>query len=166
LTALGGWARFVLRGGCHLFLRMPPMKSQLLSAALAGSLLCALPAFGASSIDGYQWNKRLLITFAGDASSSALAKQRTLADDDKARFAERDLVAVEVVGETVRGASDSASDLRRRYGIAREDFRVLLIGKDGGVKMQSQEPIAPEKLFGTIDAMPMRKDEARRGPKS
>jgi hypothetical protein len=152
------------------------MKIKLLSAlafVCAGSLLCALPVSAASdahaassSVDGYRWNKRLLITFAHDAASTALAKQRMLANDGKADYAERDLVSIEVIGDTVRGASDSASELRRRYGISSGDFRVLLIGKDGGVKMKSKEPIEPQTLFGTIDAMPMRKDEAVRGPKS
>jgi hypothetical protein len=41
------------------------------------------------------------------------------------------------------------------------DFQFLLIGKDGTVKMMSEEMVAHEKLFSTIDAMPMRKQEMR-----
>jgi hypothetical protein len=38
-------------------------------------------------------------------------------------------------------------------------FQVLLIGLDGGVKMDQSEIISCKKLFGTIDSMPMRKAE-------
>jgi hypothetical protein len=39
---------------------------------------------------------------------------------------------------------------------------VLLVGKDGGVKLSSSSPLSASTLFGTIDAMPMRIDEMRR----
>jgi len=42
---------------------------------------------------------------------------------------------------------------------------VLLIGKDGGVKLRSKAPIAPRTLVETIDAMPMRQDELQRSPR-
>jgi hypothetical protein len=36
------------------------------------------------------------------------------------------------------------------------------VGKDGGEKLSSSKPLAAEKLFATIDAMPMRRDEMQR----
>lgn len=53
--------------------------------------------------------------------------------------------------------------LRRRYGVRAGDFRVLLIGKDGGVKREARAPVSLESLFGQIDAMPMRRKEAGSG---
>ncbi len=44
----------------------------------------------------------------------------------------------------------------------RSTFAVLLIGKDGGVKLRSGRPFALHALFDAIDAMPMRQDEMRR----
>ena len=40
-------------------------------------------------------------------------------------------------------------------------FRVVLIGKDGGVKLRQEEPISVADLFALIDSMPMRKQEMR-----
>ena len=34
-----------------------------------------------------------------------------------------------------------------------QGFEVLLIGKDGGVKLRQERPIASETLFATIDAV-------------
>ncbi len=41
-------------------------------------------------------------------------------------------------------------------------FTFILVGRDGGEKLRSSEVVSAEKLFGLIDAMPMRKDEMKR----
>ncbi|MCF2489231.1 DUF4174 domain-containing protein [Dyadobacter sp. CY347] len=43
-------------------------------------------------------------------------------------------------------------------------FTFLLIGRDGGEKLRSNEVVSPEKLFGLIDAMPMRRNEVKQKP--
>lgn len=40
-------------------------------------------------------------------------------------------------------------------------FRVRLVGKDGGVKLDQGTPVSPDELFALIDAMPMRRAEKR-----
>lgn len=40
-------------------------------------------------------------------------------------------------------------------------FRVRLVGKDGGVKLDSSAPVSVADLFTLIDAMPMRRAEQR-----
>ncbi len=47
-------------------------------------------------------------------------------------------------------------------GIQANPFTAVLIGKDGGVKEKSSRPIPPADLFGTVDKMPMRRQEMRR----
>jgi hypothetical protein len=41
----------------------------------------------------------------------------------------------------------------------------LLIGKDGGVKLRSSEPVSVKDIFGLIDSMPMRRQEMDSGKK-
>jgi hypothetical protein len=43
-------------------------------------------------------------------------------------------------------------------------FTIILVGRDGGEKLRSSEVVSAEKLFGLIDAMPMRKDEMKVNP--
>lgn len=45
--------------------------------------------------------------------------------------------------------------LRLLFGV--QGFEVLLVGKDGAVKLRSRKPITLEALFAEIDAMPMRR---------
>ncbi|MCF0072696.1 DUF4174 domain-containing protein [Dyadobacter sp. CY261] len=41
-------------------------------------------------------------------------------------------------------------------------FTFILIGRDGGEKLRSSDIVSAEKLFGLIDAMPMRRNEIER----
>lgn len=41
-------------------------------------------------------------------------------------------------------------------------FGVLLIGKDGHVKLRRGTPVAASEITALIDTMPMRQDEMRR----
>ncbi|MDR5782922.1 DUF4174 domain-containing protein [Caballeronia sp. LZ065] len=142
------------------------MNRYLLFAGMIGTMLMGMAALSnaggsaaPSSIEQYSWQKRLLIIFAGNADSAALSEQRATIEGRKG-FPERDLLVIEVIGNDVQGVADSASALRQRYGVKAGVFRVLLVGKDGGVKLDSHEPIESRDLFKTIDAMPMRKQEA------
>ena len=40
-----------------------------------------------------------------------------------------------------------------------QSFRILLIGKDGGIKYESKRSVSLIQLFELIDSMPMRQDE-------
>ena len=67
-------------------------------------------------------------------------------------------------GETLDGQTISrkeAEGLRRRFDVAPGSFAVILIGKDGGVKLRKTEPVKRQELYGLIDQMPMRIREAR-----
>lgn len=103
---------------------------------------------------------RLLLIFAADAGAPQLLAQRAALDDVGLRA--RDVTRIEVVGDTVTGATNTAATLRRRYEVDRGAFRVVLVGKDGGVKLDERAPISAATLHATIDAMPMRRQEMRR----
>ncbi|UMY18406.1 DUF4174 domain-containing protein [Methylobacterium organophilum] len=126
----------------------------------AAATLAALLAGGAADGDplaAHQWRSRVLVLSAPGAEDKTLRAQREALASARTRLRERDLVVLEAVG-----SSADAVRLRRRLGLSAEAFHAVLVGKDGGVKLSSQEPIPPQTLFSTIDAMPMRRDEMRR----
>ena len=51
--------------------------------------------------------------------------------------------------------------MRNQFQVADQAFSVVLIGKDGTQKLQQNEVLPIDKLFAVIDAMPMRRREAR-----
>ncbi len=117
-----------------------------LAAALAAS----------PTVAQMKWERRVLIVSAPAADDASLTEQRRILAGWKTNAAARDLTIVEVVGDTVRGASDTAVALRRKYRLP-VTFTAILIGKDGGEKLRSAKPFPAAALEATIDAMPMRK---------
>lgn len=134
---------------------MPKAATCMALAALVQT--APTPASGRDDVLGsYRWKSRVVVLAAADPSDPRLVEQRAvLASVDRGRK-DRDLVIIEAVG-----SSAPAEVLRRRLEIPPGRFRAVLIGKDGGVKLSSADPIPPHTLFATIDAMPMRREEMR-----
>ena len=133
--------------------------STLLPLALAAFLAAGTAAAAGDALAQHRWRDRLLVVAAPDARDPQLAEQKRLYRAVRAGMKERDLVLVEAVGPGAEAAA-----LRRRLGIADGAFSAVLVGKDGGAKLRSDRPIPSERLFETVDEMPMRRDEMRRRP--
>lgn len=108
-----------------------------------------------TNLDDYRWDNRLVLLFGDSPAQPAFltAKARLAAVAEGLK--ERDIV---VLTETV---PDAGGVLRTGLGIG--GFGMVLVGKDGYVKINSDSFVAPGELFGTIDAMPMRQREMREG---
>jgi hypothetical protein len=104
----------------------------------------------ADDLAQHQWQNRVVLLFAESAEAPELAQQRKLLAD-KAGLQDRDLIVKEIIGP---------SPLRAKFGV-KSGFAFVLIGKDGGAKLRSAKPVERERLYGTIDAMPMRRQEQR-----
>ena len=124
---------------------------------IALSLAAAAP----SSISAMRWEKRVLLVAAPGGQDASLQQQRRIISRWRDAAAERDLDVVEIAGDQVTGASESAATLRKRFQVPTKGFSALLIGKDGGTKLRQTRPISAALLEETIDAMPMRRQERR-----
>jgi len=118
-------------------------------------LLLAVALAASPTVAQMKWERRVLVVSA-PADDASLTEQRRILAAWKTNAAARDLTVVEIVGDTVRGASDPAAALRRKYHLP-ATFTAILIGKDGGEKLRSAKPFPAAALEATIDAMPMRK---------
>lgn len=101
----------------------------------------------------YQWNNRLLILVAEKDNAIAAKKLKTFANFKK-EFGERDLLLLE------RSVHDN--ELIALYGISARFEGILLIGKDGGLKLKKPYSIEIEDIFKLIDSMPMRRVEMKK----
>ena len=121
----------------------------------------------AFDFNAYRWKNRLLLVFAPSANTPAYQKQMQLFQTQQAGFKERDLLLVELLTEGTSHAERQAIDqadvakMRSRFKVAPQDFRVILVGKDGTAKRRDSNPVQPRVIFNEIDAMPMRQQEMR-----
>ena len=111
-----------------------------------------------ASIDQYRWNKRPILVFASSGQDEGYTKQLDVLRSDRRGLAERDIVVLSDLDSRATG------DLREALRI--EGFEVVLIGKDGGVKLRSKTPVSLDRLFARIDSMPMRQREMRSRPRT
>ena len=135
------------------------MKSIVFAAAFA---LASSQAFAMDSLSDLKWKNRVVIIFG--ASTDPEASQQTVAiKEQTSELADRDMVVLRVSGDGVHpvyGKSPRVVDaqaLKKDVGVEDDGFHVVLIGKDGGVKLRSERPVGGLEMFDLIDRMPMRK---------
>lgn len=118
------------------------------SQADDANLFRPLPA-DTASLDQFKWKSRPLVIFAPSQSDPHYIQQINILEKVKAELKERDIV---VLSDT---SPSSNGELRSQLNP--KGFEVVLVGKDGGMKLRQQKPISSEVLLSTIDNMPMRK---------
>ncbi|MFN6541466.1 MAG: DUF4174 domain-containing protein [Nostoc sp. EkiNYC01] len=117
------------------------------------------------NLSSQKWQNRVLLVFAPSVDNHHYQQQMQLFNQYQNGFTDRDLVLVQILATDKSYANrqpideSSAANLRNRFGVDKEDFRVILIGKDGGVKRQDTTPVKATAIFEQIDAMPMRRQE-------
>lgn len=125
--------------------------------------LFAVTTHGAdmNTLGDYQWKNRLILVHAVSDSDSEIETLRNA----RADIDDRDIVwfvytGAEVVSNQQAVSSSLSSDVKALLERSRSDEKVLLIGKDGGIK--SREPsLDLDAIFRRIDSMPMRIREIR-----
>lgn len=120
-------------------------------------VLMSAAAFADFQPKDYLWKNRLIVIYAPTADEPKLGQQRDSLNKQAAAVKERHLRIF--TWENARTLPEVA---RTRYEIDPARFTVLLIGKDGGVKLRSGAVVPPERFFQLIDSMPMRQAEMQR----
>lgn len=124
----------------------------MLSCSLANA--ASSPLFQSLSpstadLNPYRWHNRPLVIFAPSKSDTAYVEQMAMLEKNKTALADRDIIVLTDTSPSDKG------QLRRQLNP--KGFEVVLVGKDGGMKMRKTTPLNTEVLFSTIDQMPMRK---------
>jgi hypothetical protein len=116
----------------------------------------------------FQWKKRLLFLFSPSSGSEPFSKLLADVDAQRAEIEDRDLVVIKIVGQGESIIDKEPLDppsiqyLRKRFGVPISEFSIVLVGKDGSVKLQRKDAVPLSDLFQLIDSMPMRQNEMKR----
>ena len=123
-------------------------------------------------METYLWKNRILLVFSPTQTNPHLLDQRSWISENRLGFDDRHLLVLEIVNNNVlirlgeSAAKHNASVLRSQFGVKKNQFRSILIGKDGTIKFDGPIPLDPCYLFGLIDSMPMRRQEIYNNSKS
>ena len=138
-----------------------------------------------ASLTEFRWKNRPLVLFAPSDRNDGYTEQWRKLEGAEKGLAGREMVVIHALGATglssagagrielfdtspTRRETLSPADveyLQDTYDVGQQEYAVLLIGKDGGVKLRSDEPVTTVRLFSLIDSMPMRRREIRESEK-
>lgn len=106
-----------------------------------------------ADLSEFRWKKRPVLVFADSADDPAFIEQMELLHDREVELAERDVI---VLTDT-----DPAARSPLRLKMRPRGFMLVLVGKDGGIKLRKPFPWDVREITRSIDKMPMRKREIR-----
>jgi len=137
-------------------------------------LFIALSIFGSRDamsmvmdFDQFKWKSRLLFIFASERNDPFFRDLKGEISDRKNEVDDRDLVVFEILESgpstmnTTQMDPQTAASLRKHFDLTQQTFALILLGKDGGIKLKRNDPVKLDDIFTLIDSMPMRKDEMR-----
>lgn len=118
-------------------------------------------------LHAYQWKNRIILIFAPSSDSDAYERQMRKFEGQENGILDRDLIILQLFENGEGRAGDTslsewvAPRMRRQFDVEAGEFSIILIGKDGTVKLRSTVPVSVSEIFSMIDAMPMRQEEMR-----
>ena len=101
-------------------------------------------------LNQYLWKNRIILTFADDQDHPDLIRLKVEMNENECEILNRDLLHFHFSNDHYFGKLTTTND---------QSLRILLIGKDGGIKYESSRSVSILLLFELIDSMPMRQDE-------
>ena len=116
----------------------------------------------------FRWKHRLLLLFAPDSSDPLFKQLHSELIAQKAEIKDRDLMIFHVFGQgpsrmnSTPLGPETVESIRKRFAVPRNRFTLILVGKDGGIKLKRSEQTDLKDIFALIDSMPMRQNEMRR----
>jgi len=165
-----------------LALRFPMLVllSGLSLAAMTGQTRREEPTAGCpaqpSTLRAMRDCYRPLLVFAPAMDNAQLVEQLNQLKAHAVDVKSRELLYVPIVPEghnqpilktgvhTASLSEDELAAMRHHFKVEPDEFLVILIGKDGGEKLNSRTPVSIDQLKQLIDSMPMRKSEMDQKP--
>ena len=110
------------------------------------------------------WQKRVLLVFAPDNTNINYHRQNLILSEIAAGMKEREMMTIRAIWDSKllidnNEQSLTANVLYQYFFVAEKQFRVMLVGKDGKVKLDRNKPVLTKELFALIDEMPIRQHE-------
>jgi hypothetical protein len=127
------------------------------------------------NLNEHKWKHRVLIIQASDELSDKYRDQLKEFNNVDKELKERKLIIYTIVKDKYKVTNYHNDITDNSWEVANEffgdlldknyGFRVILIGLDGGIKLDKTTVLRRKELFNIIDSMPMRMNELRNNRK-
>lgn len=121
----------------------------------------------AQNLSDYQWKNRLVILVDEGLETEAIRSQFKAIVSKPDELIERDILLFQLTPKTIvlsngEKAKLSVNETYSSLSIPKNFKGILLIGKDGGIKLKKPFEVNTADIFALIDGMPMRKSEIKK----
>lgn len=119
----------------------------------------------AQNLKLHQWENRLLLIITDDINNDIYKNQITELEHNINGLKERKLIVYHIkkdsckIGLIENSGWQESNKLYKTYKKENTPFEIILIGLDGGKKLEQNKLLKCKDLFSVIDVMPMRKSE-------
>jgi hypothetical protein len=145
---------------------MPRMLGMTLVLALATGCIAQE---NKTHFKEFQWDNRLVLVFARPGAPGGFENQVVNHFDKlETELDDRDMLyfIIPPAGNGVRSNWKRAGEfdydaIREKYNPAGEQFTVIVVGKDSGIKYRREDQFNLSEIFTLIDGMPMRQRELK-----
>ena len=107
------------------------------------------------NLSDFLWVNRPIVVLADSPEDPRFMEQMRLLNTRMPELIDRDVV---VITDT-----DPSAETKLRQKLRPRGFMLVLIGKDGGIKLRKPFPWNVREISRVIDKMPMRRQEMRAG---
>jgi len=115
------------------------------------------------TLDDLKWEYRIVLYFPEDGNGELFLNDSLQQEIDERK------IAYFIFGDSVISNIHTSfspaylQQIENIYKLGYKERMYVLLGLDGGIKLKKEEPLDWTNIFLTIDAMPMRQSEIRRG---
>ena len=112
-----------------------------------------------SPLEEYLWKNRVIVTFSPSKNNIERSHFLNSIKNNLCEFNMRNIIHIDLLfNEKSQEIERFKSFFEKNLSLTPSEFRLILIGKDGGIKFNSRKT-SLEEIFSLIDAMPMRQEE-------
>ena len=124
-------------------------------------LMLQLNAMSAQELTEFKWEKRILLIMDTENDLQTRDLQLSKFNTQSSEMRARDLVLFVYTGREVLDIDGMITNINPDNVPDSQHQGVILIGKDGGVKLIKKYIVEAKEVFDLIDQMPMRRSEMK-----
>ncbi|NNL15890.1 MAG: DUF4174 domain-containing protein [Flavobacteriaceae bacterium] len=123
------------------------------------------------NLSDHLWKNRVLLVVSKTLDNSLYLGQIKELKNHEQGLKERKLIAYHITPAKFKKGLENnnwelSKSLYKTYNKSNTEYKIILIGLDGGIKHQQNEVLSCSDLFSIIDGMPMRQQEIGQNKKS
>jgi hypothetical protein len=106
----------------------------------------------------YIWKNRVIVTFSPNKNNTDRSHFLNSINKNLCEYNSRNVIHIDLLFNENNKEIEKFKSFFEKLSLSPSEFRLILFGKDGGIKLNSRKT-SLEEIFSLIDTMPMRQEE-------